>query len=92
MRWRATAARRSATTSSATPKTVSDLLEVLLLQKEAGLLHGTLDDAARHSDLIVVPLFETIDDLRNAAPHHARVLRAARHAGDWCGAAAPSRT
>ena len=39
---RATAARRCATTSSRTPKTVSDLLEVLLLQKEAGLLRGTL--------------------------------------------------
>jgi len=44
----------------------SDLLEVLLLQKEVGLLRGTLDDAAV-SDLIVVPLFETIGDLRNAA-------------------------
>jgi len=46
---------------------VSDLLEVLLLQKEAGLLRGTLDDHAE-LDLIVVPLFETIGDLRNAAP------------------------
>ena len=45
---------------------VSDLLEVLLLQKEAGLLRGTLDDAAV-ADLIVVPLFETIADLRCAA-------------------------
>ncbi|MBX3644279.1 MAG: phosphoenolpyruvate carboxylase [Rubrivivax sp.] len=49
---------------------VSDLLEVLLLQKECGLLRGTLDDAARN-DLIVVPLFETIEDLRNAA----RIMR-----------------
>ena len=48
-------------------ETVSDLLEVLLLQKEVGLLHGTLDQEA-HADLIVVPLFETIEDLRNAAP------------------------
>ena len=47
-------------------ETVSDLLEVLLLQKEVGLLHGTLDQDAR-ADLIVVPLFETIEDLRNAA-------------------------
>ncbi|HYF60170.1 MAG TPA: phosphoenolpyruvate carboxylase [Burkholderiaceae bacterium] len=46
---------------------VSDLLEVLLLQKEAGLVRGTLDDGAT-ADLIVVPLFETIDDLRDAAP------------------------
>jgi phosphoenolpyruvate carboxylase len=46
---------------------VSDLLEVMLLQKEVGLLHGTLDEHAT-IDLIVVPLFETIADLRNAAP------------------------
>ncbi len=48
-------------------ETVSDLLEVLLLQKEVGLLVGTLDALATN-DLIVVPLFETIEDLRNAAP------------------------
>ncbi len=43
----------------------SDLLEVLLLCKECGLLHGTLD-AEAHAELIVVPLFETIEDLREA--------------------------
>jgi phosphoenolpyruvate carboxylase len=48
-------------------ESVSDLLEVLLLQKETGLLRGTLDGPAT-ADLIVVPLFETIDDLRHAAP------------------------
>jgi len=48
-------------------ETVSDLLEVLLLQKEVGLMRGTLDAEAT-ADLIVVPLFETIEDLRNAAP------------------------
>ncbi|MEO0029564.1 MAG: Phosphoenolpyruvate carboxylase [Pseudomonadota bacterium] len=47
-------------------ETVSDLLEVLLLQKEVGLMRGTLDDPAK-VDLIVVPLFETIEDLRNSA-------------------------
>ena len=47
-------------------KTVSDLLEVLLLQKEVGLMRGTLDDLSE-VDLIVVPLFETIEDLRNSA-------------------------
>jgi phosphoenolpyruvate carboxylase len=47
-------------------ETVSDLLEVLLLQKESGLLTGTLDDGATNA-LIVVPLFETIGDLRQAA-------------------------
>jgi phosphoenolpyruvate carboxylase len=44
---------------------------VLLLQKEAGLVRGTLAQGAV-ADLIVVPLFETIEDLRNAAP----ILRA----------------
>jgi phosphoenolpyruvate carboxylase len=48
-------------------ETVSDLLEALLLQKEVGLLRGTLEHNAT-CDLIVVPLFETIEDLRNAAP------------------------
>ncbi|HET9205492.1 MAG TPA: phosphoenolpyruvate carboxylase [Burkholderiaceae bacterium] len=45
---------------------VSDLLEVLVLQKEVGLWHGTLARDAR-TDAIVVPLFETITDLRRAA-------------------------
>ncbi len=45
---------------------VSDLLEVLVLQKEAGLLMGTLRGEAKAA-LIAVPLFETIGDLRNAA-------------------------
>jgi phosphoenolpyruvate carboxylase len=43
----------------------------LLLQKECGLMRGTLDPRdADHAaaDLIVTPLFETIEDLRNAAP------------------------
>ncbi len=48
-------------------ETVSDLLEVLLLQKEVGLFTGTLNGDA-HAQLIVVPLFETIGDLRNGAP------------------------
>jgi phosphoenolpyruvate carboxylase len=47
---------------------VSDLLEVLLLLKEVGLMRGTLGDDTAVTDLIVVPLFETIGDLRNAAP------------------------
>jgi phosphoenolpyruvate carboxylase len=46
---------------------VSDLLEVLLLQKECGLLTGTLDGQAQ-SALITVPLFETIGDLRRSEP------------------------
>jgi phosphoenolpyruvate carboxylase len=50
-------------------ETVSDLLEVLLLQKECGLLRGTLDgegEAAARAALITVPLFETIGDLRQS--------------------------
>ncbi|WP_415398939.1 phosphoenolpyruvate carboxylase [Synechococcus sp. W4D4] len=43
--------------------TVSDLLEVLLLAKEAGLV----DPMAQRSDLLVIPLFETVEDLK-AAP------------------------
>jgi phosphoenolpyruvate carboxylase len=42
--------------------TVSDLLEVLLLAKEAGLV----DPRSRHSSLLVVPLFETVEDLQGA--------------------------
>ncbi len=42
---------------------LSDLLEVALLQKETGLLAGT---ELRCCALMIVPLFETIDDLRRA--------------------------
>ncbi len=54
---------------------VSDLLEVLLLQKETGLLTGVLSgplDGANETNtraaLITVPLFETIADLRRSEP------------------------
>lgn len=47
-------------------ETVSDLLEVLLLQKEVGLMRGLLAEQAE-ADLIVVPLFETIEDLQQSA-------------------------
>jgi phosphoenolpyruvate carboxylase len=46
-------------------ETVSDLLEVLLLQKETGLLNAGGD--AGDVGLMVIPLFETIEDLRNAS-------------------------
>ena len=45
-------------------ETVSDLLEVLLLQKEAGLLRFEADSVV--AELMVIPLFETIPDLRRA--------------------------
>ncbi len=48
-------------------ESVSDLLEVLLLQKETGLMSGILAENAT-AELIVVPLFETIADLQSAAP------------------------
>ncbi len=48
-------------------ESVSDLLEVLLLQKETGLMRGILAEDAT-AELIIVPLFETIADLQSAAP------------------------
>ncbi len=50
-------------------ESVSDLLEVLLLLKEFGMMAGTLSDVDRQDarvDLIISPLFETIEDLRGA--------------------------
>jgi phosphoenolpyruvate carboxylase len=54
-------------------ESVSDLVEVMLLQKETGLLHGLLDDANNPAKaaLMVIPLFETIPDLQNAS----RIMR-----------------
>ncbi|MBC8043281.1 MAG: phosphoenolpyruvate carboxylase [Rhizobacter sp.] len=49
-------------------ESVSDVLEVLFLAKEAGLFRY-MSDGNLESDLHVVPLFETIDDLRGAARH-----------------------
>ena len=56
-------------------ETVSDLVEVMLLQKETGLLQGLLGDAHEpaRAALMVIPLFETIPDLQNA-PHIMRDL------------------
>lgn len=54
-------------------ETVSDLLEVYLLQKETGLMNGPLGGSTHalggedvSARLLVVPLFETIADLRRA--------------------------
>lgn len=49
---------------------VSDLLELAVLLKEAGLLHP---EEAR-LDVNIIPLFETIQDLRNSAPVMQRLL------------------
>lgn len=56
-------------------KTVSDLLEVYLLQKESGLLciqwENETENGGKwrdiHLELMAVPLFETISDLQHAA-------------------------
>jgi phosphoenolpyruvate carboxylase len=69
-------------------ESVSDLLEVLVLQKELGLMRSTLDDAAV-ADLIVVPLFETIDDLRGAATIMAEYYALPGIASMMCRSAAP---
>ncbi len=47
-------------------ETLSDLLEVALLQKESGLLKGVWGSQKIQLDLNIVPLFETIEDLRHA--------------------------
>ena len=44
----------------------SDLLEALVLLKESALTHGALGEPDAFTQLIVIPLFETIDDLRGA--------------------------
>ena len=57
-------------------ETVSDLLEVMLLQKETGLLRidgGDGDDGAS-GELMVIPLFETIPDLQRAAGIMGRAM------------------
>ncbi len=60
-------------------ESVSDLLEVLLLQKETGLLHLAWDTSTgqvshAQTELMVIPLFETIPDLRCAASIMDRFL------------------
>ncbi|AKM31550.1 phosphoenolpyruvate carboxylase [Pandoraea faecigallinarum] len=55
-------------------ETVSDLVEVMLLQKETGLFRGALEHESGAGNkavepkvgAMVIPLFETIADLRNA--------------------------
>ncbi|MGL6236650.1 MAG: phosphoenolpyruvate carboxylase [Segniliparus sp.] len=47
---------------------VSDMLEVLLLLKEAGIYDPGSADEPPACPLNVVPLFETIEDLRQSAP------------------------
>src|SRR3546814_9325619 len=48
-------------------ETLSDLLEVLVLQQETGLTTPTVSSHAQDTGLMVVPLFETIPDLERGA-------------------------
>ena len=48
-------------------ETLSDLLEVMVLQKEAGLIAPAGQEIAPEDGLMVVPLFETIPDLQRGA-------------------------
>lgn len=48
-------------------ETLSDLLEVMVLQKEAGLIAPAGQDIPPEDGLMVVPLFETIPDLQRGA-------------------------
>jgi phosphoenolpyruvate carboxylase len=48
-------------------ESVSDLLEVFLLQKETGLFYTDTQSGKQEAELMVIPLFETIPDLRVAA-------------------------
>ena len=47
-------------------ESVSDLLEVLVLQKEVGLFAGPWAGGEAEGGLMVIPLFETIGDLKRA--------------------------
>ena len=46
---------------------VSDLLELALLLKEAGLLLPAIGDTPARLDVNIIPLFETIEDLQKSA-------------------------
>ena len=66
-------------------KGVSDMLEVALLLKEVGLVHP-----AGRSAINIVPLFETIEDLRHPAASWTACCRCPTIAS-WSTAAARCR-
>lgn len=53
---------------------VSDLLELAVILKEAGLLHPATPKKQAYLDVNIIPLFETINDLHNSAPIMRRLL------------------
>jgi phosphoenolpyruvate carboxylase len=55
-------------------ESLSDLLEVVVLLKEAGLARGAAPGRGAEVDLHVIPLFETIGDLRQASAIMRAVL------------------
>ena len=57
--------------------TVSDLLEVLLLAKEVGLINPS----SKSADLLVVPLFETVEDLQRAPAVMKKLFRNPLYSG-----------
>ena len=61
-------------------ESVSDVLEVAVLLKEVGLVRIDVDAARSRSDLDIVPLFETIADLRAADTTLTELLHHERYA------------
>ena len=102
LRGRARAARRASAPSAITPLHHQPHRDgqrpagsARCCRRKCGLLRGTLAPAEASratADLIVVPLFETIDDLRVGRADHARLLRPARHRRADAAPRAPSRT
>lgn len=56
-------------------ESVSDMLEVNILLKEAGLWRAAQDGQPPHAAIMVVPLFETVADLENAPEIMAAYFR-----------------
>jgi phosphoenolpyruvate carboxylase len=70
-------------------ESVSDVLEVAVLLKEVGLVHIDVDARSIASDLDIVPLFETVADLRRSDTtltemlHHERYGQIVASRGGW---------
>ena len=70
-------------------QSVSDVLEVAVLLKEVGLVRVDVDQGTISSDVDIVPLFETISDLRASDTtlaellHHERYAQLVAGRGGW---------